>query len=473
VSSHCDVLIVDDDPINRRLIEVILGKAGISFASATTGEEAVKRAADVQPMAILMDVVMPGMGGFAACQALKSNPATSETPIIFVTGNDDVQSESRCFEVGGADFVRKPFSPATLLARIKTQMAVSADRRRLEGMFRDVIEYAPVAFVLTDLAGQIVTTNALALLSFGASRAEMAGSHLSQWIPEITRRIELDHVPAGSSPFELDCRRADGSHFPADIIVGSLRTSKQPLDLFIVRNIEQQRAVMQELRDSRSRLRALRAINELARENERKRIAREVHDELGQVMTALRMDLSMLDMLHGEQAPQLRAKVLTMKELVDRAIGGVRQIASNLRPPALDMGLGAAIEWLVSEFKRHGAVEVELSLQGLPNGLQDDRAMTIYRIVQESLNNIAKYAQATQVEVSLRLNGETLELSVRDNGVGFDPEAVSNRGSFGLLGMHERALSIGADLVVDSAVGQGTHIHARFPWISQQEVAHD
>jgi PAS domain S-box-containing protein len=473
VSSHCDVLIVDDDPINRRLIEVILGKAGISSVSVATGEEALERALSVQPMVILMDVVMPGMGGFAACQALKANASTGETPVIFVTGNDDVESESRCFEVGGADFVRKPFAAATLLARIKTQIAVSADRRRLEGMFRDVIEYAPVAFVLTDLAGQIVTTNALALVSFGATRGEMIGSPLSQWIPAIATHIELGQSPVNTDQFELDCRRGDGSHFPADIIAGSLRTTKQPLDLFIVRNIEQQRSVMQELRDSRSRLRALGAMNESAREGERKRIAREVHDELGQVMTALRMDLSMLDMLHGEQVPKLRAKVLTMKELVDRAIGGVRQIASNLRPPALDMGLGAAIEWLVSEFKRHGAVEVELGLQGLPDGMQDDRAMTIYRIVQESLNNIAKYAQATRVEVSLRLHGDSLELHIRDNGVGFDPEAVSTRGSFGLLGMHERALSIGSDLAVDSAVGQGTHIHARFPWGSQQEVIHD
>lgn len=471
--SDCNVLIVDDDPINRRLIEVILGRAGISFASVTTGEDALERAVDLQPMVILMDVVMPGMGGFAACQALKAQAATSETPVIFVTGNDDVESESRCFEVGGADFVRKPFAAATLLARIKTQMAVSADRRRLEGMFRDVIEYAPVAFVLTDLAGKIVTTNALALVSFGASRADMIDSPLSRWIPDITGRIELGQAPLDTDQFELDCRREDGSQFPADIIVGSLRTTKQPLDLFIVRNVEQQRSVMQELRDSRSRLRALGAMNESARENERKRIAREVHDELGQVMTALRMDLSMLDMQHGEQLPKLRAKVQTMKDLVDRAIGGVRQIASNLRPPALDMGLGAAIEWLVSEFKRHGAVEVELSLQGLPDAAQDDRAMTIYRIVQESLNNIAKYAQATRVNVSLQVDGDTLELNVRDNGVGFDPEAVSSRGSFGLLGMHERALTIGADLLVDSAVGRGTHIHARFPWGSHQEVTHD
>lgn len=474
VPSNCNVLIVDDDPINRRLIEVILEKAGISFVSAATGEEAVERALQLQPLMILMDVVMPGMDGYCACEIIKSQQATSAIPVVFVTASDDLASESRCFEVGGADFVRKPFAAATLLARIRNQIAISAERRRLEGMFRDVIEYAPVVFLITDLSGQIVTTNALALSCFGATRNELIDSPLSRWIPAITSHIELGPTPVHAGQFELDCRRADGTCFPADIIVGNLRGTERPMDLFIVRNIEQRRRVMKELHDSQSRLRELGVINELARENERKRIAREVHDELGQVMTALRMDLSMLDMLHGEQLPKLRDKVESMKVLVDRAISGVRHIATNLRPPALDMGLGAAVEWQVSELKRLGKTDVHLTLEGLSPGLQDDRAMTVYRIVQESLNNIAKYAQAQRVDVLLRLEDDgSLALSVRDDGVGFDREAMSAQRSFGLLGMHERALSIGGDLCVDSAPGQGTHVHVRFPWNSIEKVTHD
>lgn len=471
---NCNVLIVDDDPINRRLIELILDKAGISFASAATGEEAIDLSLQWHPLVILMDVVMPGMGGYAACEVIKSHQSTSAIPVVFVTASDDLESESRCFEVGGADFVRKPFAPATLLARIRNQIAVSAERRRLEGMFRDVIEYAPVVFLITDLSGQIVTTNALALSCFGASRNELINSPLSRWIPSITSHIQLGPTPVHAGQFELECRRADGTGFPADIIVGNLRGTQRPMDLFIVRNIEQRHRVMKELHDSQRRLRELGAINELARENERKRIAREVHDELGQVMTALRMDLSMLDMLHGEELPKLGGKVQSMKALVDRAISGVRHIATNLRPPALDMGLGAAVEWQVSELKRLGTAEVHLTLEGLSQGMHDDRAMTVYRIVQESLNNIAKYAQAQRVDVYLRLaNDGSLELGIRDDGVGFDRHAMPSERSFGLLGMHERALSIGGDLTVDSAPGQGTHVHAHFPWRSLEKVVHD
>lgn len=474
MTSNCNVLIVDDDPINQRLVGLILDKAGISHASAATGEDAIAQARQLHPLVILMDVVMPGIGGYAACEVIKAHQSTSGIPVVFVTASDDLESESRCFEVGGADFVRKPFAAATLLARVRNQIAISAERRRLEGMFRDVIEYAPVVFLITDLSGQIVTTNALALSCFGASRSELIDSPLSRWIPSITSHIQLGPTPVHAGQFELECCRADGSRFPADIIVGNLRGTQRPMDLFIVRNIEQRHRVMKELHDSQSRLRELGAINELARENERKRIAREVHDELGQVMTALRMDLSMLDMQHGEELPKLRGKVQSMKTLVDRAISGVRHIASNLRPPALDMGLGAAVEWQVSELKRLGQIEVNLNLEGLSQGLQDDRAMTVYRIVQESLNNIAKYAQAQSVDVLLRLDKDgSLVLSIRDDGVGFDRQAVSSQRSFGLLGMHERALSIGGDLVVESAPGQGTHVHARFPWNRVEEVAHD
>ena len=472
--SNCDVLIVDDDPINQRRIGLILEKAGITFALAATGEEAIEQALAMQPLVVLMDVVMPGMGGFAACEALKSHQSTSAIPVVFVTASDDLESEARCFEVGGADFVRKPFASATLLARIRSQIAVSADRRRLEGMFRDVIEYAPVVFLITDLSGQIVTTNALATSCFGASRNELIDSPLSRWIPSITSHIQLGPAPVDADQFELECRRADGTCFPADIIVGNLRGTRRPMDLFIVRNIEQRHRVMKELHDSQSRLRELGAINELARENERKRIAREVHDELGQVMTALRMDLSMLDMQHGDEMPKLRTKIHSMKALVDRAISGVRHIATNLRPPALDMGLGAAIEWQVSELRRLGRTDVHLRLEGLPQDLHDDRGMTVYRIVQESLNNIAKYAKAQRVDVLLRLADDgSLALSIRDDGVGFDQETVPAHRSFGLLGMHERALSIGGDLHVESALGQGTHVHAHFPWNSLEKVVHD
>lgn len=461
--SGCDVLIVDDSPIDRRFAEVILQRAGISFTSVASGAEAIVHARTHSPLVILMDVSMPGMDGFDACSVLKADEQTSKIPVLFVTAHESREMESWCFEAGGADFVTKPVVEATLLARIRAHLAVSSDRRRLEGMFRDVIEYAPVAFLLTDLSGQLVTVNAHALDAFGVVRKEMLHSPLTRWIPNIASHMHQGRSPAQADPFETDCQRADGSRFAAEVTVGTLRSTKQALDLFIVRNIEERRRTFQALQDSRTRLRALGAQNESARENERKHLAREVHDELGQVITALRMDLSMLEMRYGQQLPELQTKIGSMKGLVDRAIAGVRQIAANLRPPALDMGSAAAIEWLVAEFKRHSSAQVQLDLHGLQDEVLGDRAMTLYRIVQESLNNITKYAQASTVHIALRAGDGTLALSIQDNGVGFAPLVPTGKRSFGLLGMRERALSIGGELVVDSQPGQGTRIHAHFP----------
>lgn len=461
--SQCDVLVVDDHPINRMLASTILKQAGLSSAEACSGQEALDAALSLQPLVILMDVVMPEMDGYEACRQLKAQEGTRAIPVIFVTAHADAQAEAQCFECGGADFVTKPFNAAVLRARIRTQIAVSANRRSLEGMFRDVIEFAPAVFLMADASGHLVKTNALALQQFDVTRAAMLDSHLDRWIPEIYQRMPRGVLPHSALHFEMDCRRADGSLFAADITYGFLKSAQQPLGLFIIRDIAAHRRMLAELQDSRARVRALGAQNESARENERKRIAREVHDELGQVMTALRMDISMLEMLYVPQVPEMQEKLHSMRGLVDRAISGVRQIASNLRPPALDMGLAAAMQWQVSEFKKHSAAEVELNIGKLPAQLPEQQAMTLYRIVQEALNNIAKYAQADRVEITLEADAQRLHLQVRDNGVGFVSTLPPGRKSFGLLGMQERAMSLGGDLHVHSQPGQGTQIEAHWP----------
>lgn len=462
MSSLCDVLVVDDHPNNCKLASTILTQAGLTSAVAFSGEDAIDAAHKLQPLVILMDVVMPGMGGYEACRQLKAHGKTAAIPVIFVTAQADVQAETLCFDCGGADFVSKPFNAAVLRARIGTQIAVSANRRSLEGMFRDVIEFAPAVFLMSNAAGQLVKTNALALQQFTVTRTAMRGSRLERWIPDIYTRLPIGSLPLSSTHFEMDCQRADGSWFAADITYGFLKTAKEPLGLFIIRDIEAHRQTLTELQDSRARVRALGAQNESAREHERKRIAREVHDELGQVMTALRMDISMLEMLYVKQVPDMQEKLASMRSLVDRAIFGVRQIASNLRPPALDMGMEAAVKWLVSEFKKHSSAAVELRLGELPKYLPEHYAMNIYRIVQEALNNIVKYAQATQVEISLEAHDKWLHLRIRDNGIGFVTTQPPARKTFGLLGMQERAMNLGGDLRIESQPNQGTLIDANF-----------
>jgi signal transduction histidine kinase len=228
--------------------------------------------------------------------------------------------------------------------------------------------------------------------------------------------------------------------------------------------------VLQQYRDSlelevaarTAEVRELAAHRETAREDERKHIARELHDELGQSLTALRMQAALLRVRFGNEVPGLNEQVRNMTELVDRTIGVVRNVATTLRPTVLDMGVGAALEWLVDEFRTHSGVDCGLTL-ALDEGQLDERQATaVFRIVQESLTNVARHADASEVAVTLDCSGPHCELCVEDDGKGFDPAGVRPH-AFGLLGIRERVLSLNGQVTVSSRPGGRTRIVVILP----------
>jgi len=218
-----------------------------------------------------------------------------------------------------------------------------------------------------------------------------------------------------------------------------------------------------ELTEARQHLRQLAVQNELEREAQLKHIAREVHDELGQLLTALRMDMSLLEMRFGALDPAVLTQVSASKVLIDRAIGAVRRVAANLRPPELDLGLVQAVEYLCHDFTKHNSLACILQITSPDIGLDEARSVVVFRILQESLTNVARYAQATEVTITLGLESDQLGLEVRDNGQGFDMAAVAARHTLGLLGMRERALALGGRLNVTSSPGQGTVVQLTIP----------
>ena len=219
----------------------------------------------------------------------------------------------------------------------------------------------------------------------------------------------------------------------------------------------------QRLTQSQQKLRNFATLTEKRVEDERQHIAREVHDELGQILTALRLDLSLALMRHISHLPELKADLDGMRNHVDRAILGVRNVATSLRPAALDMGLVPSIAWLCREFSRRGHVKCDFTVPDQDINLDANRDVVIFRIVQESLTNVRRYARASHVTVHLAQRVHELSLEIRDNGIGFDPDAVAQRSSLGLLGMSERALALGGNVAVDSRPGQGTVISVTIP----------
>lgn len=588
------VLVVDDTPENGQLMQAILRSANYRVALASDGPTALRMVKASPPDLILLDVRMPGMDGYAVCGELKAHAATRDIPVIFVTGLHDVADEARGFALGAVDYIHKPISVPVVLARARAHLALYGQRKSLEGMFRDVVELAPDAFVLTDAKGTIVQVNARAERLFGYRREELLGLPVEVLVPPRLRSGDEDRRGNDIEPFfsqklgaEVLCLRKDGTEFSAEINRSPLQTHQGQLLMAVVRDVSERkrqeeqlraaaryarslieasldpvvmidtqgkitdvnlaaeritglsrqqligsdaaskfteperlyqgyqrvvadglvldypmairhtsgrvtevqcnasayrneqgevvgvfasardvtgsRRIQKEISASRQRLRELAAQGEAVREEERKHIAREVHDELGQVMTALRMDLSLLGMQATAQTPAFMEKIQSMKGLVDRAIQGVRNVAGNLRPAALDMGLVAAIEWLCSEFTRYTGVPCGLHAGQENIGLDEARAVVLFRIVQESLTNITRYAQASRVDITMARRGGALWLEVRDNGQGFDPAEVAKRKSYGLLGMRERAIALDGRVEIISVPGQGTLVEVTVP----------
>jgi signal transduction histidine kinase len=228
-------------------------------------------------------------------------------------------------------------------------------------------------------------------------------------------------------------------------------------------NVSESKAHEEQLVQSQKILRDLSAHLEIVREQERKHIAREIHDELGQTLTALRMDVSLARLGFGESNPRLMERLQSMTQLVDRTIRVARHVTSSLRPAALDLGVTAALEWLVEEFISYAGIPCELVLGDGELVLGDASATTIFRVVQESLTNIARHAEATQAEIIVTMDGDRLCFEVRDNGKGFDPQAVASRQSFGLVGMRERVAMLRGKMQLDSAPGHGTRVKVCVP----------
>jgi PAS domain S-box-containing protein len=343
--------------------------------------------------------------------------------------------------------------------------------RKREEEFRALVENSPDLILRFDRALRFVYANPALAPVTGLGPEELLGKRFDE--TPILARIAAQWTNAIGTAFDFAATETFEFSFPAR---GTLRHYQVRLTpefgpdgqahtvLAVARDISVIKAGEAVLRESERRLRELSAHMESVREEERKKIAREVHDELGQALTVLRMDVSLLRLNFGGQSPQLMERIVSMKEVVDRTIHIVRHVTSALRPAALDLGLTAALEWLVEDVRRHADIDCTLRTNDDYEVVLDDgQATALFRIAQESLTNVLKHAGASAVEVALDVEDGQIRLEVFDNGAGFSPAAARRVGAFGLMGMRERALMLGGDVEVRSAPGEGTSVRVRLP----------
>ena len=230
----------------------------------------------------------------------------------------------------------------------------------------------------------------------------------------------------------------------------------------IVWDISESKRIELELASSREQLRELSAHLESVREEEKARIAREVHDELGQMLTVLKLETSMCELAYADLDPGLHDRLNSMKRLIAQLFQLVRDVATALRPPILDAGIASAIEWQARRFEARTQIPCLVQVPDNLPMLSDAKAIGLFRILQEALTNVMRHAEAHTVELSLTLEDGMLCMTVADDGRGFVPDQ-GRPTSFGLVGMRERVLMLGGTLALDSESGEGTTLRACIP----------
>ena len=272
---------------------------------------------------------------------------------------------------------------------------------------------------------------------------------------------------------EFPCRRKDGTGIECMVSAARIGTQlKQKSIVITYEDITDRKRAEMEIERSREQLRNLSAHLQSVREKERTRIARELHDELGQLLTALNTGLVLLNRRIPENEKGLRDQTASMIELVDMTMQTLKRIYMALRPGMLDhLGLAVAIGWQAGEFEKRTGIRCRVTVDPEDLSLDPDLSTAIFRIFQETLTNIARHAGAARVHVSLTATEEKVVLTVRDNGRGITQEQLAKPNSFGLLGMRERTHYWGGDVRISGKPGKGTLVRVDIPLRKPKDVA--
>jgi two-component system sensor histidine kinase UhpB len=354
--------------------------------------------------------------------------------------------------------------------RLRGDRLAAAERR-----FRAIFDQTFQFIGLMTLDGTLLEANDTALRFAGVAATDVIGKPFWDtpwWTHSSSLQAQLRHAVRAAAAgemvrFEATHRAADGRLHHIDFSLKPVYDDHGAVVLLIPegRDITEQKEAQQALEESREQLQRLTGGLLLAREEERTTIAREVHDVLGQSLTALKMDMAWIGRRVPDDTPEIGAKLAEMVTLVDDTVATIRRIAADLRPGVLDdLGLAAAVEWQADEFEHRTGIQCALRAT-IGEGAFDPLVSTaVFRIFQESLANVARHSRASCVAVTLERRDTDLVLEVRDDGIGIAAVDVSHVRSSGLVGMRERAQLVGGRFSISGAAGAGTTVLVHIPW---------
>lgn len=339
-----------------------------------------------------------------------------------------------------------------------------------EKQFRALVENSPDMIARFDLSLRCVYVNPPVLKWFDGQEQDIYRWQLTEAVPHheagmaLLRLVSHSLASGEQAEGELTLNHGDRKRIlhvrsvPEFDLHGELESV-----LTVGRDITAIRLAEEELREAHQQLRLLARNQEAQREAERKHLAHEIHDKLGQHLTSLRVGLSLIRMQSPEAGDAVHQQVDNLMQLVDGTIQVVRDVSTRLRPNMLNLGLVPALEWLRDEFNKHNTTRcIFVPPHGKDLRLSDECLTAAFRVVQESLTNVQRHAGATSVYLFMKQDGDRLRIDVVDNGKGFDMRRVRPN-AWGLPGMVERAAMLNGEVVIDSKPGEGTRVQLSFP----------
>ncbi len=345
--------------------------------------------------------------------------------------------------------------------------------REQESRFRLLVDTAPDATVIVNEKGIIQIANQQAVRLLGYTKAELTGMSVEMLIPKSQQRrhrgyrsqyMSDPHTRPMGTGRDLFAVRKGGHVIPVEISLATFQLAGGTLITASLRDITERKKAELELEESYRSVRRLTEHLQNVREEERTHIAREIHDELGQQLTVMMMDVSWLSKKIGAGNDVARKKINDLLELLEHTVKTVRRISTELRPSILDdLGLVAAMELHLKEFEKRAGIHTRLSGPKTEPQLAVPVKNALFRIFQESLTNVARHSGAKTVTVKFEKKKNKIVLMIEDNGVGFDEQKAGAKRTLGVLGMKERAAGIGGEYFISGKPGKGTTILVTVP----------
>lgn len=480
------VLVVEDSEDDYQLLVAHLAATGWRTTSRRVEDAPGMREALEEPWdVVISDHSLPRFSSMAALQLLKQTQADVPFMIVSATIGEEVAVEA--LHAGASDYVLKdnlrrlgPALDRTLAANESNRARRAAEVALMESeaRFRAITGNLPgmvfqLHYAREDAAVYFSYVSEGALALFGAPPVAFLRNP-AMFLDRIERedrdRLERMFVDCAVDSAELHWEGRLAGSAPEDAQARWMSLSASPRELApglvwwegIAFDVTREKLAELEIRASQERLRELSAHVEKVKESERGRIAREIHDDIGGTLTAVKLDLALLrGKLAGNDA--LLEKMQIMQQHLDSALNSSIRIARDLRPSLLDYGIVPAIEWQLGDFRKRMGISCELACPHEDIELNAELATAVFRIFQETLTNIAKHASATCVKVDFAVADEQVTLEVSDDGAGLEQDALAKPASFGLRGMRERVAELRGTLDIASIPGAGTTLKLVLP----------